>query len=234
MRFIGMLADFWASVSSVMMALAPELGRIALMVAIAISVQLAIPYHRRKKLTKRVQLKVLPSLGAQVRIAIKNNCHWPIKDAIVYFQLDVKADDLSSCRLAELIHEIPFVQRDAFVPITGNLLVWAIRWPTINPMVASIYAGEEKGLALCEIRRDVNWIVFPSEEGWGFSKGIGDLPKELQNVLHEDKHRSVTAIVKLKEITGKLILVSADTEQREWRFRVDPSAELGRELTLLD
>jgi len=157
---------------------------------------IVLPWCRRFRLTRNISIiGELPQDGL-LRCRVINGGQWTINDATLYVDLDCKLEDTLPA------NGRAFIGREHFVPLSGDQLCWSVRSPKPNPMRVSLFAKERQAFILCHIGKE--FITIPSEEGWSNPNGT------VRVFLHPQRY------------TGRLKLVSADTDARYFSFVIDP------------
>jgi hypothetical protein len=152
-----------------------------------------LPTIRRRRLTKQIAIGTDPPHDGHARHRAINGGFWTINEAILYLQLDfVEADTLQPPQGINV-----YIRPGSFVPLSQEQLCWSV-FP--NPMKVSVLAKEEQPFSPCKIRQD--GILIPSERGW---------PSGIARVF-----------LRRQPYTGRLKIVSADTDARWFQVRIDP------------
>jgi hypothetical protein len=157
--------------------------------------QVLLPRLRRWNLTRKVSIITDPPHDGNARFRIVNGGYWTIGDAILYLQLDFEEADTLPPTPDLQVHIAP----GRFAPLSGDQLCWSV---SPNPMKVNILAKERQPFSPCKILP--GGILIPAEGGW---------PPAVVRVLL--RHRVYT---------GRLRLVSADTDARNFRVRIDPNS----------
>lgn len=157
-------------------------------------VQVWLPRLRRWNLTRKVSIIADPPHDGNARFRVVNGGYWTIADAILYLQLDFREGDTLPPTADLQVHIAP----GRFAPLSGDQLCWSVR---PNPMKVDILAKERQPFSPCKILP--GGILIPAEGGW---------PPAVARVL-----------LRFRVYTGHLRLVSADTDARTFRIRIDPT-----------
>jgi hypothetical protein len=155
------------------------------------------PLIKRWNLTRKLSIVADPVHSDQTRFRVVNGGYWTVADAILYISLDFKQADVLPVPPGRTADITP----TAFVPLDGDQLCWSVRnsnWS--NPMKVSILAKERQPFSPCRISAQA--IAIPTELGWSAP------------------HSRV--LLCPGEYTGRLRLVSADTNGREFHLQITP------------
>jgi len=156
-----------------------------------------LPRLRRWNLTRKLSIVTDPPHEGNARFRVVNGGYWTISDAILYIQLDFEeSDTLPATPDLRL-----WIAPGRFVPMSGDQLCWSV---SPNPMKVDILAKERQPFSPCKIVP--GGILIPAEGGW---------PPAIARVL-----------LKRRVYTGQLTFVSADTDARIFRVRIDPNSQL--------
>lgn len=155
-----------------------------------------LPRLRRWNLTRKLSITCDPPHNGYARFRVVNGGYWTVTDAMLYLDLDIRQEDALPPPMDTRVHLAP----GRFVPLTEGQLCWSVRTPTANPMKVAILAKERQAFSLCQIRDD--GILIPTEEGW---------PPAHARVL-----------LRRQPYSGRLKLVSADTNARTFSVHIDP------------
>jgi hypothetical protein len=156
------------------------------------------PRLRRWNSTRKLSIITDPPHNGNARFRVVNGGYWTVSDATLYLQLDMQEEDVLPPPNGISVHIAP----GRFVPLDGDQLCWSIRAPMMNPMKVAILAKERQPFSPCQIHAD--GILIPTEEGW------------------PPAHARV--FLRRRVYTGRLTLVSADTDARAFRIRIDPDS----------
>jgi len=159
-----------------------------------------LPRMRRRSLTRHISIVTDPPHAGHARFRVVNGGYWTINNATLYLDLDFQERDTM---LPPYTGRTAHIQPTRFVPLRGDQLCWSVRSPTPNPMSVSIFAKERQPFSPCHIGPTV--ITIPSEEGWS--------------------HEAIVRVFLRPQLyTGRLTLVSADTDARYFSIVIDPSS----------
>jgi hypothetical protein len=160
-----------------------------------------LPWLKRARLTRSVQVYAEVSHGVHARCRVYNGGFWTMGNAIAYITLNVTEEDV----LNPPNGQDAFIKPGQFVPVADQQLCWSVRSPTVNPMRVDIFAKERQPFAPCAI--DTDTIMIPSEEGWTFPC---------------DRPRIARVFLRQKQYNGFLKIVSADTNARFFALEIHP------------
>ena len=159
-------------------------------------VQVLLPRLRRRNLTRKLSVIAEPPHDGNARFRVVNGGYWTIADAMLYLQLDFEeADTLPPTPDLRV-----WIAPGRFVPMSGDQLCWSV---SPNPMKVDILAKERQQFSPFKILP--GGILIPAERGW---------PPEIARVL-----------LKRRVYTGQLRFVSADTDARIFRVRINPDSQ---------
>jgi hypothetical protein len=167
-------------------------------------VAVILPRLRRRNLTRKIRITRDQPHDGNARFSVKNGGFWTVADAMLYLYLEIHEQDVLHQQGIQT-HIAP----GRFVPFrdSGEQLCWSV---TPNPMKVDILAKENQPFSPCHI--DHNYILIPSESGWGGPVPHGFPP-------------SVARVILARRVyVGRLTLVSADTDARRFNVRIDPES----------
>ena len=174
---------------------------------VTLSATIALPRLRRWNLTRQISITQDPPHNGNARFGVANAGFWTIADAMLYLYLDIREQDVLPPPDGFQAHIAP----GRFVPLrdSGEQLRWSV---SPNPMKVDILAKENQPFSPCVIRAD--FIIIPSESGWG-GPSRPEGPASVARVF-----------LRRKVYTGRLTVVTADTNGHIYDVRIDPYSAL--------